>query len=223
MPGIQQALVLRPVGSDVDDGERRAFRACRRAEQAAASRGASHYVASFSFKTVTYKALCAADQLATFYGDLADDRFDAWFALFHQRYSTNTAPTWERAQPFRFLAHNGEINTIRGNVALLRAREGRLGSSDLAAEDLLRPVIDASSSDSGILDQALELLVRGGRDLRHAAAMLVPPAWEDVLDMDAEVRDFFHYHACLIEPWDGPAALVLADGDRVTAALDRNR
>jgi glutamate synthase domain-containing protein 2/glutamate synthase domain-containing protein 1/glutamate synthase domain-containing protein 3 len=221
-PAIHQAIVVRPEGSDEEDGERRAFRARRRAERNARESGSRLYIASFSFRTVTYKALCAADQLAVFYPDLADDRYEAWFGIFHQRFATNTTPTWERAQPFRFLAHNGEINTVRGNVALLRAREGRFGSSDLAPEDLLRPIVDASSSDSGILDQALEFLVRGGRDVMHASAMLVPPAWEEVIGLDPEVRDFFHYHACLSEPWDGPAGLVFSDGLRVGAALDRN-
>ena len=221
-PLIEQATVVRPEGSDEDDGERRAFRARRRAERAARASGTSLYIASFSFRTVTYKALCAADQLAAFYPDLADDRYTAWFAIFHQRFATNTTPTWERAQPFRFLGHNGEINTIRGNVALMRAREGHFGSSDLAPEADLSPIVDVDSSDSGILDQALEFLVRGGRDLNHAAAMLVPSAWEDVVGMYPEVRDFFHFHACLIEPWDGPAGLVFSDGRRVAAALDRN-
>ncbi|MGH2820378.1 MAG: glutamate synthase central domain-containing protein, partial [Actinomycetota bacterium] len=221
-PAIEQAVLLRPLGSDVDDAERRAFRARRRIEARARSEGLGLYIPSLSFRTITYKALCAADQLAAFYPDLCDAEYTAWFALFHQRYSTNTTPTWERAQPFRFLGHNGEINTIRGNVALLRAREGRLGSDDLAPEDLLRPVVDVRGSDSQILDEALELLVRGGRDLNHAAAMLVPPAWEDTLGFDPEVSDFFAYHSCLLEPWDGPAALVLSDGSRVAAALDRN-
>jgi len=221
-PAIEQAIVIRPEGSDEEDGERRAFRARRRAENAARDAGVRLYFASFSFRTITYKALCAADQLAAFYPDLADERYTAWFGIFHQRFATNTTPTWERAQPFRFLAHNGEINTIRGNVALLRAREGHFGSSDLASEELLRPIVDTRSSDSGILDQALEFLVRGGRDLRHAAAMLVPPAWEGVLDTNQEIRDFFHFHACLLEPWDGPAGLVFSDGTRVAAALDRN-
>ncbi len=222
MPAIKQAILLRPLGTDVDEAERRAFRARRRIEAAARSAGLRLYVASMSFRTVTYKGLCAADQLAAFYPDLADERCDGWFAIFHQRYSTNTSPTWERAQPFRFLGHNGEINTIRGNVALLRAREGHLGSEDLAPEDLLRPVVDNDSSDSGILDEALELLVRGGRDVRQAAAMLIPPAWEHVVDTHPEVADFFHYHACLLEPWDGPAGLVFSDGERVAATLDRN-
>jgi glutamate synthase (ferredoxin) len=221
-PGIEQAIVLRPLGSDVEDGERRAFRARRRAEQTARAEGARLYIASFSFRTVTYKALCAADQLGAFYPDLTDGDVESWFAIFHQRYSTNTAPSWSRAQPFRFLGHNGEINTIRGNLALMRAREGRLGSADLAPESLLRPVVDPDGSDSALLDEALELLVRGGRELAHAASMLVPSAWEDVLGMDEEVRDFFRFHACLLEPWDGPAGLVFSDGARVAAALDRN-
>ena len=221
-PAIEQAILLRPFGVDPDEGERRAFRARRRIETSIRARSVGGYIASLSFRTITYKALCAADQLAAFYRDLADDSYDAWFAIFHQRYSTNTTPTWERAQPFRFLAHNGEINTIRGNVALLRAREGALGSADLAPEDLLRPVVDENGSDSAILDEALELLVRGGRDLRHATSMLVPPAWEELEDVDRDLRDFFKYHACLLEPWDGPAGLVFSDGARVGASLDRN-
>jgi len=221
-PAIQQAIVLRPVGVDVEEAERRAFRVRRRIEAASRAQSLGLYVASFSFRTVTYKALCAADQLAAYYADLRDDDYAAWFAIFHQRYSTNTAPTWERAQPFRFLAHNGEINTIRGNIAQMRAREGRLGAVDLAPEELLQPVIDERGSDSQMLDEALELLVRGGRDLTHAASMLVPPAWERVDDVDQEVADFLHYHSCLVEPWDGPAGLVFSDGKRIAAALDRN-
>ncbi|MDQ3645758.1 MAG: glutamate synthase large subunit [Actinomycetota bacterium] len=223
-PLIEQAVMARPVGVDVEEGERRAFRARRRAELHAKTERISLYVASFSFKTVVYKALCAADQLAAFYGDLTDDRFDAWFAIFHQRYSTNTEPSWARAQPFRFLGHNGEINTIRGNRAQMRGREWDLGSADLAPSDLLQPVSDPAASDSASLDEAIELLVRGGRDLDHAAAMLVPSAWENVTapPPDPEVADLFRYHACLMEPWDGPAAVVFADGDKVAARLDRN-
>ena len=221
-PGIEQAILLRPVGVDLEEAERKAFRARRRIEGVARTEDVKLYLASLSFRTVTYKALCAADQLAAYYPDLTDERYAAWFAIFHQRYSTNTAPTWERAQPFRFLAHNGEINTIRGNVALMRAREGRLGAADLAPEELLKPVIDPRGSDSQMLDEALELVTRGGRDLTHAATMLVPPAWERVNDVDADVADFLHYHSCLIEPWDGPAGLVFSDGTVVAAALDRN-
>ena len=222
MPLVLQAVVERPLGSDVDEGERRAFRARRRIEQAARREQLRAYVASFSFRTVTYKALCAADRLAQFYPDLAADSCEAWFTIFHQRFATNTSPTWERAQPFRFVAHNGEINTIRGNLAWMKARQGHLGSAELGPEELLDPVVDERGSDSGILDEAIELLTRGGRTLSHAAAMLLPSPWEDQAGLDAEVADFFQYHSCLLEPWDGPAGLVFTDGERVGAALDRN-
>jgi glutamate synthase domain-containing protein 2/glutamate synthase domain-containing protein 1/glutamate synthase domain-containing protein 3 len=217
-PTIEQAFIQAPAGDDARESERRCWRARRRIERAQPDT----YVASMSFSTVTYKALCAADQLGAFYPDLADDRCRAWFAIFHQRYSTNTTPTWERAQPFRFVAHNGEINTIRGNIALLKARLGSIGADQLAPSELLRPIVDERNSDSGILDEALELLVRGGRDVRLAATMLIPPAWEGAARMAPELRAFLHYSACLMEPWDGPAGLVFSDGFSVNAALDRN-
>ena len=220
-PLVEQMLLARPDG-DGTGNERAAYRARRRIERTARQEGISIYVSSLSFKTVTYKALCAADQLGAFYSDLTDERYEAWFGIFHQRYSTNTTPTWARAQPGRFLGHNGEINTIRGNAALLRGREGHFGAPELIPEELLQPVVETQASDSGILDQALELLVRGGRTIEHAATMLVPPAWEGVTTMPEDVRAFLAYHACLLEPWDGPAALVYADGDVVGAALDRN-
>jgi glutamate synthase domain-containing protein 2/glutamate synthase domain-containing protein 1/glutamate synthase domain-containing protein 3 len=221
-PIIEQAILLRPHGGDDDEAERSCFRVRRRIEAAARAHRIRLYVASISFQTVTYKALCAADQLANFYDDLTDGRFEAWFAIFHQRYSTNTSPSWERAQPFRFLAHNGEINTVSGNAAWMRAREGDLGADRLAPPHLLAPVIDPDNSDSGMLDEVMELLVRGGRGLSHAAAMLIPCASVGVPGMPEEVRAFYRYHSCLIEPWDGPAALVFSDGKQVAAALDRN-
>jgi glutamate synthase domain-containing protein 2/glutamate synthase domain-containing protein 1/glutamate synthase domain-containing protein 3 len=208
-PSIQQALLQPPAGGDA---ELHAYRARRRAEAS----GVPLSIASCSFRTVTYKALCAADQLARFYLDLAAPDCSAWFALFHQRYSTNTAPTWERAQPFRMLAHNGEVNTIRGNLAAMQARVAA------APEEGLAPPVDAASSDSGILDGALELLVRDGRSVEHSLAMLVPPAWENDPSLDDELRGFFRFHSALMEPWDGPAALVFSDGVKVGAALDRN-
>ncbi|HLE43864.1 MAG TPA: glutamate synthase central domain-containing protein, partial [Methylomirabilota bacterium] len=184
------------------------------------------YAASLSFRTVTYKALVAADQLAAFYPDLRDPDVEAWFAVFHQRYSTNTTPTWERAQPFRMLCHNGEINTIAGNVNRMRAREGRLGLATEGEEELFRPVVDEEGSDSAMLDEVVELLARegsdGGRDIRHVMAMLVPAAWESDPDLSEEVRDFYRWHESLMEPWDGPAALIFTDGFGVGAALDRN-
>ena len=222
-PALLQAFVLRPEDIDDTEAERRAFRARRRAEARGRDEQVRHYFASWSFATITYKALVLSDRLARFYPDLADDEFVASHLVFHSRFSTNTLPAWERAQPFRHLCHNGEINTLAGNEYRMLAR-GRLGSEavGLGPEQLLRPVLDPNGSDSAKLDETLELLVRGGRDLRHAVAMLVPEAWEGSRDLDPEVRDFFRYHACLSEPWDGPAGLIITDGRRVGAALDRN-
>jgi len=220
-PALVQALLRRPQGLDDTTAERLAYRAERRARRACAEQDVRYYAASWSFLTVTYKAMADADQLDGFYPDLRDERFSSALAIFHSRFSTNTAPTWERAQPFHHLCHNGEINTIEGNVNLMRARQGDLGADWIDAE-LLDPVIELDQSDSAKLDAALELVVRGGRDVRHGLAMLVPQVWEGVRDVDPDVRDFYRYHACLVEPWDGPAGLVFTDGRRVGAALDRN-
>jgi glutamate synthase domain-containing protein 2/glutamate synthase domain-containing protein 1/glutamate synthase domain-containing protein 3 len=214
MPRIEQLALLPPAGLDGEEREWRAYRARRRIERAGGA-----YVVSLSFRTVTYKAFCAADQLAAFYPDLADPALAVAFGIFHQRFSTNTTPSWERAQPFRFLCHNGEINAIQGNVNWMRARESRLGSPDDA---FLAPAIDEDGSDSAMLDNALELLVRGGRDVRHAVAMLVPEAWEGNEELGEYVRGFYRYHSTLLEPWDGPAGIVFTDGRVVGAALDRN-
>ncbi|HYH48098.1 MAG TPA: glutamate synthase-related protein, partial [Acidimicrobiia bacterium] len=208
---------------DAAEIERRCYRARRRAEAACRDAGVRHYFASWSFSTVVYKALVMSDGLSGFYPDLGAPDFDAPLAVFHSRFSTNTMPAWERAQPFRYLCHNGEINTLRGNEHRMAAR-GRLGTADagLGPEELFSPLLDEEDSDSGKLDSAVELLVRGGRDIRHALAMLVPEAWEGSRDLPAEARDFFRYHACLAEPWDGPAGLIFTDGRRSGAALDRN-
>src|SRR3954447_15586341 len=216
-PRLVQAIIEQP---SYGPNERAAFRLRRRIERATEG----IYVASCSFRTVVYKGLVAADLLGRFYLDLADERCEAPFTVFHQRFSTNTLPTWERAQPFRTLCHNGEINAIAGNVERMRAR-AVLGTeaAGLGDEELYRPVLDAADSDSGQLDSAVELLVRGGRDIRHAVAMLVPEAWERARDLDPAVRGFYRYHASLVEPWDGPAGLVFSDGLGVGAALDRNR
>ncbi|HEU0131013.1 MAG TPA: glutamate synthase-related protein [Mycobacteriales bacterium] len=221
-PRIEQAVLLRSTSVTVEEAECRAFRARKRFARTVAARGIPAYLASMSFRTVTYKALCAAEQLGAFYGDLTDPALAAPFAVFHQRYSTNTTPTWTRAQPFRFLCHNGEINTIQGNVTWMSAREGSLGTGDLIDEELVRPVIEPDGSDSAMLDNAVELLVRAGRDVRHVMAMLVPEAWETEGRLPEPVRDFYAYHAGLTEPWDGPAGLVFTDGERVGACLDRN-
>jgi glutamate synthase (ferredoxin) len=222
-PSLWHGILLRPDGVDDVEAERRAYRARRRVEATCREARVRHYFASFSFLTVTYKALVLSDRLAAFYPDLADDEFGASLAIFHSRFSTNTTPAWERAQPFRHLCHNGEINTVRGNELRMIAR-GRLGTEEagLGPEELFRPVLDPEDSDSGKLDSAVELLVRGGRDIRHAIAMLVPEAWEGQRDLPRGVRGFFRYHACLTDPWDGPAGLIFSDGRRVGAALDRN-
>ncbi len=214
-PKIMQAQLISPAGRSDDEAELAALRARKRIER----EQSGLYVASLSFRTVTYKALCAADQLAGFYPDLADPDLEIPFGIFHQRFATNTTPTWERAQPFRMLCHNGEINAVAGNVNWMHAREHHLGSADDAS---LYPAIEDPSADSRTLDNALELLVRGGRDVRHALAMLVPEAWEANPELDDGVRDFYRYHSCLIEPWDGPAGIVFTDGRVVGAGLDRN-
>ena len=220
-PRFLQAVLTAPEGTAARDAaaERAAFRMRRRI--AATTTGT--YVASCSFRLVLYKGLVVADALAEYFLDLSDERFEAPFAIFHQRFSTNTLPTWERAQPFRMLCHNGEINALDGNVNRMRAR-ARLGTegAGLGDEELFHPVVDPEDSDSGNLDSVIELLTRGGRDVRHAVAMTVPEAWEGERDLDPAVRGFYRYHASLMEPWDGPAGLVFTDGLGVGASLDRN-
>jgi glutamate synthase domain-containing protein 2/glutamate synthase domain-containing protein 1/glutamate synthase domain-containing protein 3 len=226
MPAIEQALFTRPAEVSADTAERHCYLARRRAEHTCRDAGVQAYFASWSFQTVTYKAMSAADQLTEFYPDLTRHELAGWFALFHQRYSTNTLPTWERAQPFRFLCHNGEINTIEGNVNLMKARVGRLGADwpELGpdGEELLQPLIEEDASDSAKLDNVFEVLVRGGRHVSHAMAMLVPQVWEGRRDLAPGVQDFYRYHSALVEPWDGPAGLVFTDGRRIAAQLDRN-
>ena len=223
MPAMLQAVIVRPEGVDEVEAERRALRARRRAEALCREAGVRHYFPSWSFATVVYKGLVISDRIPLFFPDLADADVEAPLAVFHQRFSTNTTPAWERAQPFRYLCHNGEINTLKGNEHRLLARSV-LGTEDsgLGAEDLFRPVVDPDDSDSGKLDGVVELLTRGGRDIRHAVAMVIPEAWEGQRDLPPAARDFFRYHACLQEPWDGPAGVVFTDGRRVGAALDRN-
>ena len=217
MPVIRQALFHVPAGIDAGVAERRCYLARKRAERRCRDEHVSAYFASWSTRTVTYKAMSAADQLSEFYPDLNEHRWHAWFAIFHQRYSTNTLPAWERAQPFRYLCHNGEINTIEGNVNLMGARVGQLGIDwpELdEGESLLQPLIEAGASDSAQLDNVFELLLRGERSGPHAMAMLVPQVWEGARDLEPAVRDFYRYHAGLVEPWDGPAGLVFTDGLR---------
>ncbi|MBX3011796.1 MAG: glutamate synthase large subunit [Caldilineaceae bacterium] len=183
------------------------------------------YIASLSSRTIVYKGLVLAQELAHFYPDLSDEDYQTAIAVFHQRYSTNTFPTWERAQPFRLLCHNGEINTLQGNENWMRARESDLAHPVWAGnEALLRPVLWQPGSDSGKLDNGLELLVRSGRDIRHGLLMMMPEAWEGVGtgEVSSERRAFYQYHSALMEPWDGPAAVTFTDGRVVGTILDRN-
>ena len=181
------------------------------------------YIPSMSCRTIVYKGLFTATQLPGFYSDLNDPELISALAVVHQRYSTNTFPSWELAQPFRYLAHNGEINTLRGNLNLIRSREPSL-KSDLFGHDIKKifPAIDETGSDSSCLDNALELLVNGDRSLSHSMLMLVPEAWGNKYPIGPDERGFFEYHAGLMEPWDGPAAIAFSNGFQVGAMLDRN-
>ena len=213
-PAVWQGLMDRPGVSD-DSWEDLLYLARRRAEKMAEARGIRMYIPSCSCRTVVYKGLMAGTHLAEFYPDLGDPATESRVAVFHQRYSTNTAPDWRLAQPFRFLAHNGEINTISGNRNWMRAREAEL-------PDELRPVIFAGGSDSAQLDNVLELLTRRGFSPAEALMTLVPAPWESRGDMAPGVRDFYRYQSTHFEPWDGPAALSFSDGRFAGAALDRN-
>jgi len=181
------------------------------------------YVCSLSSRIVLYKGMLLSEQLNTFFPELDDERLVSAIAFVHQRYSTNTFPTWDLAQPFRYIAHNGEINTLRGNINRMKARTALFEHPDLgdAVKDL-DPVIIEGSSDTACLDNALELLVVTGRDLAHSLAMLVPEAWASKAHLRPEVKGFFEYHATMMEPWDGPANIVACDGRQVVAILDRN-
>ena len=185
--------------------------------------GSDCYVASFSSRTLVYKGMLRPDQLARFYEDLRDPDLASAIALVHSRFSTNTFPSWRLAHPYRFLCHNGEINTLRGNLSWMRVREAIMSSARFGGRlAALLPVCGENQSDSASLDNALELLTLAGRPLAHAMAMLIPEAWEGHTTMSPERRAFYEYHASLMEPWDGPAAVAFTDGRQVAAVLDRN-
>ncbi|HKO88330.1 MAG TPA: glutamate synthase-related protein [Burkholderiales bacterium] len=185
--------------------------------------GKEFYSPSMSARTIVYKGMLLADQVGTYYKDLQDKRVVSALALVHQRFSTNTFPTWELAHPFRMIAHNGEINTLRGNVNWIRARQQAISSPVLGKDlDKLWPLIYDGQSDSASFDNALELLVMSGYSLAHAMMMLIPEAWEKHTLMDPTRRAFYEYHAAMMEPWDGPAAVAFTDGRQIGATLDRN-
>ncbi|MEW5817634.1 MAG: glutamate synthase large subunit, partial [Spirochaetota bacterium] len=181
------------------------------------------YIPSFSSRTIVYKGMFVASQFESFYPDLLDETFASAFALVHQRYSTNTFPSWPLAQPFRYIAHNGEINTIRRNINNMKARESNLSS--VLFEDGIKkiiPIVNAKLSDSGIFDNVAELLTMGGRSIEHSVIMMIPEAFGTKFHISQDKRAFFEYHAAIMEPWDGPAAVAFTDGKKIGAILDRN-
>jgi glutamate synthase domain-containing protein 2/glutamate synthase domain-containing protein 1/glutamate synthase domain-containing protein 3 len=219
-PRIRQALIGAADELDEDAFERKLYVIRRVAELGA---GPDLVVPSLSSKTLVYKGMLTAPQLERFYLDLADERVASALALVHSRYSTNTFPSWELAHPYRVIAHNGEINTLRGNSNWMRARESQL-ASDLFGDDLQKvlPVIRPGGSDTATFDNVLELLVLAGRSLPHALMMMIPEAHEGREDMTPELRGFYAFHQCLMEAWDGPAAIAFTDGRVIGATLDRN-
>ncbi len=181
------------------------------------------YICSLSTRVLVYKGMLMPDQLFAYYPDLSDPAYTTHLAMVHSRFSTNTFPSWDRAQPLRFMSHNGEINTLRGNINKMRAREGLLASPYFGDEiSELFPIVEPDLSDSGNFDNVLELLLMAGRSLPEAVMMMVPEAWENHQLMDADKRAFYEYHSCLMEPWDGPASVAFTDGTYIGAVLDRN-
>ncbi len=229
-PQIEQVFVGAKGGDLFDDGalERKLFvlrnYTSHQIENKAFGEEHEFYIASMSTKVLIYKGQLRTVQLATYFPDLSDNEMESALALVHSRFSTNTFPKWKLAQPFRYLAHNGEINTIRGNVNKMKSKEA-LMSSDLFTDeelDMLLPICDAANSDSANLDSLVELLVLGGRSLPHVMMMLIPEAWQDNGAMSATKKAFYKYHASMMEPWDGPASICFSDGKIVGATLDRN-
>ncbi len=228
LPAIRQIFIARGKGVKTEaDLQRKLFIIRKRVENAvrAASIKDSEmfHVPSLSTQTIVYKGMLLPDQFNGFYADLTDSSVTSAIALVHQRFSTNTLPSWERAHPYRYMAHNGEINTLRGNENWMRARE-RMFASELFGADVakIRPIIDEAMSDSGKFDNCLELLVHTGRSLPHAVMMMVPEAWQKHEGMSESKRAFYQYHSCLMEAWDGPASIAFTDGRVIGAVLDRN-
>ncbi|SDW45512.1 glutamate synthase (NADPH/NADH) large chain [Saccharopolyspora shandongensis] len=223
MPHFAILLVAGHHGEAGVELDRLAFGLRKRAERVAEQDGLELYFPSLSSRTMVYKGMLTTEQLPAFFPDLGDERLVSAIALVHSRFSTNTFPSWPLAHPFRYVAHNGEINTIRGNRNRMRAREALL-ESDLIPGDLSRlyPICAGDGSDSASFDEVLELLHLGGRSLPHAVLMMVPEAWENHAEMDPERKAFYQFHASLMEPWDGPACVTFTDGTLVGAVLDRN-
>ena len=227
-PAVRQVFIGRGANcKDQDAFERKLFVIRKQVENAvrelALHYGKAFYIPSCSSRTLVYKGMLLADQVGLYYLDLKDESMVSGLALVHQRFSTNTFPTWDLAHPFRMIAHNGEINTLRGNINWMAARRHSM-SSELLGDDLDKvwPLIAEGQSDSACFDNALELLVTGGYSLVHAMMLLIPEAWAGNPLMDEKRRAFYEYHSALMEPWDGPAAVAFTDGRQIGATLDRN-
>ena len=222
LPRIEQVFVNAPAdASDADDLERRLFIARRKTEQALAD-DEVFYVASLSSRVLSYKGLVMPTNLPVFYPDLTAPDLASKLCVFHQRFSTNTLPQWRLAQPFRYLAHNGEINTIQGNRNWANARAYTFATDLIPDIESLNPLVNMEGSDSSSLDNMVDVLLQGGMDIFRAMRMLIPPAWQNVDSMDADLRAFYEYHSMHVEPWDGPAGIVLTDGRHAACVLDRN-
>lgn len=225
LPNIVQVLISRPASITTGDFERKLMLVRREIERNLRALGLTdddYFAVSCSSRTLIYKGFCLPEDLARFYPDLVNPQVDSAIALFHQRFSTNTQPTWGLAQPFRFIAHNGEINTVHGNRNWMRARAADMVIEDSGVPVAIDPPVAMEGSDSLSLDTAIELLRHNGRSLPHALMMAIPEPWEQVDEMDADLRAFYDYHAGMMEQWDGPAALGFSDGVLAGAALDRN-
>ena len=220
MPSIEQVIIAKPKDCKVGiDFDRKLYITRREFEQG----NENTYVCSLSSRTIVYKGMFLVNQLRAFYKDLQDDNYETAIAIVHSRFSTNTTPSWQRAHPYRFIAHNGEINTIRGNADRMLAREETMSSPLLEKElDKIYPVISANGSDTAMVDNTLEFLYYSGIDLPLAMMIMIPEPWKHNHAMEQEKKDFYHYYATMMEPWDGPAAMIFSDGDIVGATLDRN-
>lgn len=221
LPAFKQIFVSTPDNLAADDFNRKLFVARRKAEQRLID-DELFYVCSLNCQTIIYKGLVMPADLPTFFLDLQDERLASHIVVFHQRFSTNTLPRWPLAQPFRYLAHNGELNTITGNRNWSEARTPKLKSTKLDNISDLAPLVNSTGSDSSSLDNMLEVLMSGGMSLFHSMSILVPPAWQNVDNMDMDLRAFYEFYSQHMEAWDGPAGLVIQDGRYAVCMLDRN-
>ncbi|MFA5258370.1 MAG: glutamate synthase subunit alpha, partial [Opitutales bacterium] len=227
-PVMRQLFVGRAANLKTDqDFERKLYVIRRCADKAVAAlnlaEADSFYTASLSARTILYKGMLTTSQLDHYFPELHDEDMQSAMALVHSRFSTNTFPSWPRGQPFRYMCHNGEINTVRGNANWMHARQMLLGTGVLGKDiGKILPIIDESGSDSAMFDNCMEFLVLSGRPLHHAVMMMIPEPWERHQHMSQAKKDFYEYHACMMEPWDGPASIAFCDGVSIGAVLDRN-